>query len=230
MTRKPAVTSRRRTLHVPRELAGERLDRFLARALPASPERTRALIAGGHVRIRGKTCSPHPQAVRGRGDRARSPGPGPGGGLRAGPGPAGPVRGRRRARGGQAARARGRALLAGRGLRGRRGQPARRVRRGRQGAPGPSPPDRQGHHRVPAARPLRRRPWRRCAGRSRRGRWTRSTWRSSPGSHPTRAGSTPRTAATRPIRGSSPPGGSRRGAPGWPSGWSAASPGGRSSG
>jgi 23S rRNA pseudouridine1911/1915/1917 synthase len=45
-------------LRVPREAAGERLDRFLARALAIPVERARALIEAGRVRIRGKTCSP----------------------------------------------------------------------------------------------------------------------------------------------------------------------------
>ena len=45
------------TLEVPRNAAGERLDRFLAHALALPLERARALVAAGHVRIRGKTCS-----------------------------------------------------------------------------------------------------------------------------------------------------------------------------
>jgi 23S rRNA pseudouridine1911/1915/1917 synthase len=44
---------------VPRERAGERLDRFLASALALPVERARALVAEGRVRIRGKACSPH---------------------------------------------------------------------------------------------------------------------------------------------------------------------------
>lgn len=44
---------------VPRERAGERLDRFLASALAIPAERARALIAAGRARIRGKVCSPH---------------------------------------------------------------------------------------------------------------------------------------------------------------------------
>jgi 23S rRNA pseudouridine1911/1915/1917 synthase len=47
------------TLIVPREDAGERLDRYLARALSVKVERARALVTDGRVRIRGKTCSPH---------------------------------------------------------------------------------------------------------------------------------------------------------------------------
>ncbi|GEJ58222.1 RluA family pseudouridine synthase [Anaeromyxobacter diazotrophicus] len=46
-------------LLVPGEDAGERLDRFLARALSVQVERARALVAQGRVRIRGRTCSPH---------------------------------------------------------------------------------------------------------------------------------------------------------------------------
>jgi len=46
-------------LEVPRNAAGERLDRFLARALALPLERARALVAAGRVRIRGKTCSVH---------------------------------------------------------------------------------------------------------------------------------------------------------------------------
>jgi 23S rRNA pseudouridine1911/1915/1917 synthase len=45
-------------LRVPRDAAGERLDRFLARALALPVERARALVTGGRVRIRGKTCAP----------------------------------------------------------------------------------------------------------------------------------------------------------------------------
>ncbi len=44
---------------MPRERAGERLDRFLASALAVPTERARALIEAGRVRIRGKSCSPH---------------------------------------------------------------------------------------------------------------------------------------------------------------------------
>src|SRR5512141_1729462 len=46
------------SLRVPRDAAGERLDRYLARALAIPVERSRALIDRGEVRIRGKTCSP----------------------------------------------------------------------------------------------------------------------------------------------------------------------------
>jgi len=45
-------------LAVPREAAGERLDRWLARALALSPERARRLVESGDARIRGKLCSP----------------------------------------------------------------------------------------------------------------------------------------------------------------------------
>lgn len=44
---------------MPRERAGERLDRFVASALAVPVERARALVDAGRVRIRGKTCSPH---------------------------------------------------------------------------------------------------------------------------------------------------------------------------
>ncbi|HET8733218.1 MAG TPA: RluA family pseudouridine synthase [Anaeromyxobacteraceae bacterium] len=57
MRPRPSGTSRR-VLAVPRERAGDRLDRFLARELPATAERARALVTEGRVRIRGKTCSP----------------------------------------------------------------------------------------------------------------------------------------------------------------------------
>jgi 23S rRNA pseudouridine1911/1915/1917 synthase len=53
------METRRDEVKVPREAAGERLDRFLARALCVSVERARALIDSGSVRIRGKTCSVH---------------------------------------------------------------------------------------------------------------------------------------------------------------------------
>jgi 23S rRNA pseudouridine1911/1915/1917 synthase len=49
----------REMLEVPREAAGERLDRFLARALALPIDRARALVAAGHVRIREKVPSPH---------------------------------------------------------------------------------------------------------------------------------------------------------------------------
>lgn len=58
MTTRPAVTARRRVLSVPRERAGDRLDRFLARELPARPERVRELVLAGRVLIRGKRSSP----------------------------------------------------------------------------------------------------------------------------------------------------------------------------
>ena len=44
---------------VPREAAGERLDKHLSKHVPGlSLERARTLIAQGHVRIRGKKCQP----------------------------------------------------------------------------------------------------------------------------------------------------------------------------
>jgi 23S rRNA pseudouridine1911/1915/1917 synthase len=45
-------------LIVPRQAAGERLDRYVARALSLPLARARALIAVGQVRIRGKACAP----------------------------------------------------------------------------------------------------------------------------------------------------------------------------
>ena len=53
------MTVQTQRLEVPRDAAGERLDRFLARALAVRVERARALIEGGRVRIRGRTCSVH---------------------------------------------------------------------------------------------------------------------------------------------------------------------------
>jgi 23S rRNA pseudouridine1911/1915/1917 synthase len=53
------VTTQRETLAVPRAAAGERLDRFLGRALALDLARTRALVSSGAVRIRGRACSPH---------------------------------------------------------------------------------------------------------------------------------------------------------------------------
>jgi 23S rRNA pseudouridine1911/1915/1917 synthase len=46
------------TLEVPRDDAGARLDRWLARALCVQVDHARALVEAGRVRIRGKTCSP----------------------------------------------------------------------------------------------------------------------------------------------------------------------------
>jgi 23S rRNA pseudouridine1911/1915/1917 synthase len=46
-------------ISVPRESAGERLDKFLSAHVPGlSLERARVLIEQGHVRIRGKKCQP----------------------------------------------------------------------------------------------------------------------------------------------------------------------------
>jgi 23S rRNA pseudouridine1911/1915/1917 synthase len=55
----PGAPSREERLVVPREHAGERLDRYLAAALAIPVERARALISAGRVKIRGKACSPH---------------------------------------------------------------------------------------------------------------------------------------------------------------------------
>ncbi|RKH66925.1 RluA family pseudouridine synthase [Corallococcus aberystwythensis] len=47
--------TRHKVLVVPREIAGERLDRFLTKHVPGlTPERARALLDSGQVRIRGK--------------------------------------------------------------------------------------------------------------------------------------------------------------------------------
>ena len=50
---------REQRLQVPRSAAGERLDRFLARALALPVERARALVEGRRVTIRGRPCSVH---------------------------------------------------------------------------------------------------------------------------------------------------------------------------
>jgi 23S rRNA pseudouridine1911/1915/1917 synthase len=47
------------TVVVPRDAAGERLDRFLGRTLGVGVERARALVKGGRVKIRGKVPSEH---------------------------------------------------------------------------------------------------------------------------------------------------------------------------
>jgi 23S rRNA pseudouridine1911/1915/1917 synthase len=56
--KRPERSDPTRRVDVPREAAGERLDRFLARTLPATLDRARALVEEGRVRIRGKGCSP----------------------------------------------------------------------------------------------------------------------------------------------------------------------------
>jgi 23S rRNA pseudouridine1911/1915/1917 synthase len=53
------MTDPTRRIPVPRAARGERLDRFLARALSIGTERTRALMESGAVRIRGRTCAFH---------------------------------------------------------------------------------------------------------------------------------------------------------------------------
>jgi 23S rRNA pseudouridine1911/1915/1917 synthase len=53
------MTTRTHRLTVPREARGERLDRFLSRALSLRLERVRALVESGAVRIRGRTCAVH---------------------------------------------------------------------------------------------------------------------------------------------------------------------------
>ncbi len=59
MTPSGRTPSREERIAVPRERAGERLDRFLAAALAIPVDRARALVSEGRVRIRGRTCSPH---------------------------------------------------------------------------------------------------------------------------------------------------------------------------
>jgi 23S rRNA pseudouridine1911/1915/1917 synthase len=53
------MTTRTQRIGVPREARGERLDRFLARALSLGLERARALVDSGAIRIRGRTCAVH---------------------------------------------------------------------------------------------------------------------------------------------------------------------------
>lgn len=53
------MTGTARTLKVAREARGERLDRFLSRALAVGIDRARALVESGAVRIRGRTCAVH---------------------------------------------------------------------------------------------------------------------------------------------------------------------------
>jgi 23S rRNA pseudouridine1911/1915/1917 synthase len=62
---------------VPREAAGERLDRFLSRALALPVERARQLVDGGEVRIRGKPCSPARKLFGGEEVEVRRPPPAP---------------------------------------------------------------------------------------------------------------------------------------------------------
>jgi 23S rRNA pseudouridine1911/1915/1917 synthase len=64
-------------LAVPRDAAGERLDRFLARALALPLERARRLVEAGEVRIRGKTCSPARKLFGGEEVEVRRPPPRP---------------------------------------------------------------------------------------------------------------------------------------------------------
>jgi 23S rRNA pseudouridine1911/1915/1917 synthase len=53
------MPTRTETVTVPADAAGQRLDRFLARALSVDVARARALVSAGSVRIRGRTCSVH---------------------------------------------------------------------------------------------------------------------------------------------------------------------------
>jgi len=78
MPRSPSVTPEPRRLPVPREAAGERLDRFLARELFLTPERARRLAEDGRVRVRGKSCSPLRRLSGGEVLEVRLPPPAPG--------------------------------------------------------------------------------------------------------------------------------------------------------
>ena len=60
-------------MKVPKEAAGERLDRFLARELALPVERVRARIAAGEVRVRGKACSPLRKLFGGEGIALAAP-------------------------------------------------------------------------------------------------------------------------------------------------------------
>jgi 23S rRNA pseudouridine1911/1915/1917 synthase len=71
-------------LRVPREAAGERLDRWLARALAVPVERARRLVEAEEVRIRGRTCSARRRLFGGEEVEVSRPAP-----IRAPP-PAGP--------------------------------------------------------------------------------------------------------------------------------------------
>jgi len=77
MPRGPSATAPPRRVPVPREAAGERLDRFLARALSLSPERARRLAKDGRVRARGKVCSPLRRLSGGEELEVRLPPPAP---------------------------------------------------------------------------------------------------------------------------------------------------------
>jgi 23S rRNA pseudouridine1911/1915/1917 synthase len=62
-------------LSVPREAAGERLDRWLARALAVPVERARRLVEAQEVRIRGRACSVHRKLFGGEVVEVRRPPP-----------------------------------------------------------------------------------------------------------------------------------------------------------
>ena len=64
-----------RLLTVPREDAGARLDRWLARRLGLPGARVAALCGEGRIRIRGKACSPHRRLFGGEEVEADLPGP-----------------------------------------------------------------------------------------------------------------------------------------------------------
>jgi 23S rRNA pseudouridine1911/1915/1917 synthase len=70
-----AVEPQAEILEVPREAAGERLDRFVARALSVRLEHARGLIEAGRVRIRGKTCSIHRKLFGGEAIAVTRPAP-----------------------------------------------------------------------------------------------------------------------------------------------------------
>jgi len=71
----PVARPEPRRIPVPRESAGERLDRFLARTLSVSLERARRLAEDGRVRVRGKTCSPLRRLSGGEEVEVRLPAP-----------------------------------------------------------------------------------------------------------------------------------------------------------
>jgi 23S rRNA pseudouridine1911/1915/1917 synthase len=73
----PGAGARVRRIEVPAADAGERLDRFLSRTLPAMPARVRALVAAGRIRIRGRACSPHRHLFGGEAIEVRLPEPAP---------------------------------------------------------------------------------------------------------------------------------------------------------
>jgi 23S rRNA pseudouridine1911/1915/1917 synthase len=79
------MTTRTETVTVPADAAGQRLDRFLARALGVDVARARGLVSSGNVRIRGKACSVHRKLFGGEEIAVVRPAPRPSGA------PAGPA-------------------------------------------------------------------------------------------------------------------------------------------